>query len=582
MATRVPPAQPPVRSPSAAASSPPSASGTPEPLRAVIWRGIVAFLKPLASLKITVVLFLMSIFIVFAGTLAQTEKDIWQVVHDYFRMDFHSLRSAMSSTMAWIDLRIFFPRSFFPNMTPIPWGVGFWFPKGWLIGFGLFINLLAAHIIRFRIQAKRGRLTAGLITLAIGIALTTVVILAGSSQTAQQLSLFTDWPSLRILWLLTQCTVAGLVLLAGCVLIFRKRAGIVLLHSGIGLLMIGELVVGIWAVEGQMQIVEGQTSNVVMDSRELELAIVDPSGKTEDDVFAIPESRLVPDAVVSDDGLPVGVEILQFMPNSRERSAIPGRENPATAGYGLRRVAEEIPPIAGTDNSGQSNSPAAYVKLIDKKSGKPLGVYLFSLQQWLNGLTERVDADGRTYEVSLRYRHDYKPYSMHLVDVEQQTYMGTQTAKSYASDLRLVDPATNVDRRVRIWMNNPLRFAGATFYQSNYGRDRGTGREYTGLQVVTNTGWRIPYVACMMVVIGMFAQFSVTLKRFLTRRAEGRLGPQAVDTAVFGSEPGSTKGSLASPAGQVHSATTDQESSQLAGSAGTGAGLRRVAAEQVV
>ena len=144
MATRVPPAQPPVRSPSAAASSPPSASGTPEPLRAVIWRGIVAFLKPLASLKITVVLFLMSIFIVFAGTLAQTEKDIWQVVHDYFRMDFHSLRSAMSSTMAWIDLRIFFPRSFFPNMTPIPWGVGFWFPKGWLIGFGLFINLLAA------------------------------------------------------------------------------------------------------------------------------------------------------------------------------------------------------------------------------------------------------------------------------------------------------------------------------------------------------------------------------------------------------------------------------------------------------
>ena len=56
-------------------------------------------------------------------------------------------------------------------------------------------------------------------------------------------------------------------------------------------------------------------------------------------------------------------------------------------------------------------------------------------------------------------------------------------------------------------MNNPLRFAGETFYQSNYGRDARTGIEYTGLQVVTNTGWRIPYVSCMMMAVGMLAQF---------------------------------------------------------------------------
>ena len=52
-------------------------------------------LTPLASLKLTVVLFLMAIFIVFAGTLAQTEKDIWQVVHDYFRMDLGSSSAAL-------------------------------------------------------------------------------------------------------------------------------------------------------------------------------------------------------------------------------------------------------------------------------------------------------------------------------------------------------------------------------------------------------------------------------------------------------------------------------------------------------
>ncbi len=511
------------------------ASSEPSPL----WDWVVTILTPLASLKITVVLFLMAIFIVLAGTLAQVEKDIWQVVHEYFRMDFHSWRSVLASAFAWIDFRIWFPRPFFPNMEPIPWGVGFFFPKGWLIGLCMFINLTAAHLIRFRIQATGSRLVSGLVMTVLGIALGLAVILAGSRQTATQLQLFTDWPSLRILWLLTQCTAVSVALLAGCLLIFRKRGGIVLLHSGIGLLMLGELIVGVWAVEGMMQIVEGQTTNVVMDTREMELAVVRPAGADEDvdEVVAIPESRLTVAAVIDDDPLPFDVEVVEYLRNSEERPANPGVDNRATAGYGLQRVVRETDPISGVDDSQRSNRPAAYVRLLDKQSKKPLGVHLVSLQQFLLGRPETVDVGGQRYDMSLRYRHDYKPYSMALADVSQEVYMGTQTAKSYASELRLVDPTRNVDRRVRIWMNNPLRFAGATFYQSSYGRDPGTQLEYTGLQVVTNTGWRIPYLACMMVAIGMGAQFWVTLQRFQRRRAEGRLSPATADAEIFGAAP---------------------------------------------
>ena len=70
-------------------------------------------------------------------------------------------------------------------------------------------------------------------------------------------------------------------------------------------------------------------------------------------------------------------------------------------------------------------------------------------------------------------------------------------------------------------MNNPLRFAGETFYQSGVHVDE-HGHEITTLQVVTNTGWMIPYVACMMVGTGMLAQFSITLVRFLRRRSDER------------------------------------------------------------
>ena len=500
-----------------------------------IWNAVVAVLTPLASLRLTVALFVMAIFIVFAGTLAQTEKDIWQVVHDYFRMDLTSWDSAARSAFAWIDLRVFFPRSFFPGMEPIPWGYGFFFPSGWLIGLVLFANLMAAHLIRFQIQTSGTRLAAGIVILLASIGLAIVVIAAGQRQTAVQLQLFTDWPSLRITWLLIQCTAVGSIMLLGCHFIFNKRAGIVVLHLGMGLMMFGELLVGVAAVEGQMSITEGETVNFVMDSRTAELAVIDSSDPMVEDVVAIPQSRLLSKEVLSHENLPFDVELVDYMPNSERRMATPADKNPATAGIGLQQIAVLAPVVSGTDMSGGSNRAAAYVRLLKKGATEPLGVYLLSMDDWLRGRFEKIQVGDKSYAVALRYKHMYKPYSLYLDDVRQDVYMGTNTPKNYSSHLQLVDQSRNVKRDVKIWMNNPLRFAGETFYQSNFGRDDAAKLEYTGLQVVTNTGWRIPYVSCMIVSVGMLWQFSLTLNRYLKRRntirpevnSAGSSGPQA-------------------------------------------------------
>ena len=68
-------------------------------------------LEPLASLKLTVLLFALGIFIVLAGTLAQTEDNIDTVMQNYFRVKPWS----DSLGFANIEVRIFFPRSFFPE-----------------------------------------------------------------------------------------------------------------------------------------------------------------------------------------------------------------------------------------------------------------------------------------------------------------------------------------------------------------------------------------------------------------------------------------------------------------------------------
>ncbi len=99
--------------------------------------------------------------------------------------------------------------------------------------------------------------------------------------------------------------------------------------------------------------------------------------------------------------------------------------------------------------------------------------------------------------------------------------------------MKLVDPTRNTNRDdVKIWMNNPLRLAGETFYQSGYNEstrtviDPSTGRperkkiEITTLAVVSNAQWMIPYVGCMIVLVGMLAQLVLTLMRFLKRQDE--------------------------------------------------------------
>ncbi len=47
------------------------------------------------------------------------------------------------------------------------------------------------------------------------------------------------------------------------------------------------------------------------------------------------------------------------------------------------------------------------------------------------------------------------------------------------------------------------------------------------LQVVSNPSWMTPYVACMLVAIGMLAHFGTMLVRFLRRRADESDAPAA-------------------------------------------------------
>jgi ABC-type transport system involved in cytochrome c biogenesis permease subunit len=546
-----------------------------------------AILRALGSLKITTTMFALAIVIVLIGTLAQDEMDLADVKREFF-----------TCWIASVPLDVFLPVTLFPHAEPYFGGLGFYFPGGATIGLVLLVNLIAAKVTRFKVNARGWKLMGGILLSLLGTGLITAVIVSGHAADGLQgkppmsyeslwgllkggmvvLSLalvgyaliaklpamaktFTwlaaglsvglsvlllvggeavrlDDPGLRIVWQLLQATIASSVALAGLALIFGKRGGNVLIHAGVGLLMVGQFVFGDRQIEQRIGLAEGASTNMAVIEDEIEIALVDISQPDEDLVYAIPEQWIRraerTGEVISDPDMPVKVRIVNWMRNSKLAVPDGKRENPATAGFGLRAIAIEEKPL-GAAIMNDRNIAAAYVELLDKQTDESLGVFLLSQQQndmaqlsvsMRPDVYEQVTIDGRPFEMAIRYRQERKPYDVLLKDVERINYSGTDTPRDYSSRIVITDRASGESMEGKTWMNNPIRYKGETFYQSRYNKiplDDTRMIETTGLQVVENMGWVIPYVACMMVFVGMFAHFGGTFTLFANRYSRGAI-----------------------------------------------------------
>jgi len=263
------------------------------------------------------------------------------------------------------------------------------------------------------------------------------------------------------------------------------------------------------------------------DIRDYELAVIDHSAKDTDRVTVVPKSILTANVgsteAISHPDLPFKIRVLQWLPNSRLRDPKSGETNPATAGIGSKYIAESISQATGVgEDAAKVDYPSAYIELFAKDSGKSLGTYLTSLR-FLDGQTrfieQPVDVDGHTYDIVLRFQRIYHPFSLALKKFSFDRYTGTNTAKNYSSLVEFKDPARNIDREVLIWMNNPLRYAGLTFYQYQMdSNELAANKGMSTLQVVRNPSWQVPYIGCIVVGLGMAFQFLYHLIRFVRKR----------------------------------------------------------------
>jgi ABC-type transport system involved in cytochrome c biogenesis permease subunit len=533
-----------------------------------------SIVTPLASLKLTVFLLILSVIVTFIATLDQTRADVFEVKMKHF-----------SSAFVEVPFQTFLVPRWFPNLQNVPGS--FYVPSGLTILILMLMNLSAAHILRFRLQARGAKLIIGIVASIFAGFLTWAVIFNGQNADGFQAKPPISWTqmwmlmqigllgltigagfgwfmldkkrkverlllvisgavvavglgitlflgeqafigdsAMRILWQLIQATMAALVAYFACMLLFKRKAGIVLLHLGIAGLMLNEIYVTVTNDEQRMTIFEGQTVSQAIDIRHSEMAIIDVSDPEFDEIVSVPGSRLQNSfqtylrdpaaAKISSDDLPFDITCVNYIPNSDLANA-DGSGNPATEGIGQRLKAIELSKAAGTDSDSAVDIASAYVELTGK-DGESLGTHLIT-QNIGEHNSDEVTIDGKSYRIALRFKTNYKPYSLTLVDAQREDYLGTETPRWYSSDVVLNDFDNGIESDQRIWMNNPLRYADETFYQSGMNK-LPDGRELSIIQIVRNKGWMIPYVCCMFTVVGLIAQFGNTLLGFLEKSRE--------------------------------------------------------------
>lgn len=289
----------------------------------------------------------------------------------------------------------------------------------------------------------------------------------------------------------------------------KTKWGIVMIHLGVVLLLLGQLLTDILSTESTMHLRNGETKNYSEADRRYELAIIDTSADPKQDkVVAIPGNILLKRNDVSLSDLPFTVRVKTFYANaSLSEKSIPGYDEvKTTAGVGAGIWWREMPRETTMD---MRDMPSGIIELTTPQGS--LGTYLVSA---FLAQPQELTHDGHSYQLVLRLERFYKPFSLHLVEFKHDIYPGTDIPKNFSSRVRLQRSDSGEDREVLIYMNNPLRYAGETYYQASFDKDDAG----TILQVVHNPSWLTPYFSCVLVATGLIVQFLTHLFGFAKKQ----------------------------------------------------------------
>ena len=283
-----------------------------------------------------------------------------------------------------------------------------------------------------------------------------------------------------------------------------KKAGIIIVHLGAVLLFIGAGVTAIFSSEGNMVIDEGAQSNYVDDYHNMELAIINTSKENLDEYTVFDQPLLKKGNKLSHESLDFMIEIMEYYNNCK----VQRRTEPADIQYkGMMKNFDLVELNLEKENT-QNRSGIIYK--IENSNLTNDGIYGLILGQ---SVTQTATINNQNFEFLFRKKRTYLPFSIELLDFKKVLHAGTGIAKSYSSEINLIE--NGIPRRVLIQMNEPLRHRGYTFFQSSF--IEGPEGEATVLAAVKNYGRLFPYISSIVMSIGLFLHLLINLPKLLRK-----------------------------------------------------------------
>jgi ResB-like family len=326
----------------------------------------------------------------------------------------------------------------------------------------------------------------------------------------------------------------------------RKKIGIMLAHSGVILLLVGQLTTDMMARETQMRFVEGETKSYSESPRSYELIFTRDDGANGEQVVSIPDTLLARGGEIKNANLPFTIRVKSFWKNSEPKFRAPMVQNgPPLTTNGIA-ANFDFKPAAETKTMDDKNVPTALIEIIGANGSlgdwvvsdwasddSMVGVLQESYAQQLGAvMTAKIIGDltqpqavsvaGKEFTFALQPERIRHPFSLKLLKATHSIYTGTDIPKDFRSRVQLQNPQTGENREVEISMNHPLRYAGLTFYQ--YQMSAGEAVLQAGetpsstLQVVRNPAWLTPYLGCALVAAGLVTQFMFHLVGFISKQ----------------------------------------------------------------
>ena len=300
----------------------------------------------------------------------------------------------------------------------------------------------------------------------------------------------------------------------------KRTVGILILHSGIGILLLAGLVKMLGASEGHVTLYEGQRASNFVSYDFWEVAVVDLQGDFSQNEWSVGDDVVrslsdVPGRVLSGEGLPFDVHLEHFIVNA---SVLPKGPNWSTA-YPVVDGFAVMPRKRNPESGG--NWAATFANVVPK--GAAQGVSGRQGILWAGARAPFVfDWEGKPYAIHLRRQRYPLPFDVQLEKFTKKEHPRTRIASVFASDVLRIEGKSETP--IHISMNEPLRENGLVMFQSGWGPAEappGTPL-YSTFAVVRNPSDKWPEYACWVIAIGMLIAFGQKLSSYLAKQAKKR------------------------------------------------------------